>query len=279
MKYVEEELTLADFSERFLGNDDFETPTIFDLSDYEIEVLGKDTKTGKDVYKLIKSFIIKDSVGEYYTDGKLKGSGEHRIINKDMIEIPLRSHSDFDKIENPLNIVDIEVTDIENYYANGRLNHNTTSGGKATGFHSSVRIRLKSIGQIKIKTLSGEQVIGVKVRAQVIKNRVGPPFRIAEFDVFFNRGIDDSDNWLKILKDNDVVKRSNPGFKLIDHKGEERKFLDEEWLNLLEEDKELKDFLYDKICNFVIMKYKKNPIVGGLDAEIISTDEVIEEND
>lgn len=155
----------------------------------------------------------------------------------------------------------------------------TTSGGKGLAFAASVRIRLKSIGQIKIKTASGEQVIGVKVRAQVIKNRVGPPFRTADFDVFFNRGIDDSDNWLQILKDNEIVMRSSPGSKLIDHKGEERKFIADEWSDLLNEDEELKEFLYQKICDATIMKYKSVSDIGGLDAEIISTDEVISEND
>ena len=155
----------------------------------------------------------------------------------------------------------------------------TTSGGKGLPFHASVRIRLKSIGQIKVKTPSGEQVIGVKVRAQVIKNRVGPPFRTADFDVFFDRGIDDSDNWLQILKDNDVVMRSSPGSKIIDHKGEERKFTADEWSALLNNEQEFREFLYQKICDFAIMKYKSKSDIGGLDAEIISTDEVIGEND
>jgi len=144
----------------------------------------------------------------------------------------------------------------------------TTSGGKGLPFHASVRIRLKSIGQIKVKTPSGEQVIGVKVRAQVIKNRVGPPFRTADFDVFFDRGIDDSDNWLQILKDNDVVMRSSPGSKIIDHKGEERKFTADEWSALLNNEQEFREFLYQKICDFAIMKYKSKSDIGGLDAEI-----------
>ena len=141
------------------------------------------------------------------------------------------------------------------------------------------RVRLKSVGQNKIKTATGEQVIGVKVRAQVIKNRVGPPFRTADFDVFFDRGIDDSENWLQILKDAEVVTRSSPGFKIINHKGEEIKFITEEWSRKLNEDNEFKEYLYKKICDLVIMKYKSSSDIGGLDAEIISTDEVIGENE
>ena len=68
----------------------------------------------------------------------------------------------------------------------------TTSGGKAIAFHSSVRLRLKSIGQIKLKDDSGrEEVFGIKTRAQVIKNRMGPPLRSVDYDINFDSGNDD----------------------------------------------------------------------------------------
>ena len=105
----------------------------------------------------------------------------------------------------------------------------TTSGGKGLPFHASVRVRLKAMGQIKQKTGTIEQVIGIKARAQVIKNRIGPSFRIADFDIYFDRGIYDYESWLNIMKDNDLVSRSNPGFKIIDHKGDERKFEVKNW--------------------------------------------------
>ena len=60
----------------------------------------------------------------------------------------------------------------------------TTSGGKALAFHASVRLRLKNLGQIKIGTKPNERVIGMKVRCQVVKNRMGPPLRAADFDIF-----------------------------------------------------------------------------------------------
>ena len=141
----------------------------------------------------------------------------------------------------------------------------TTSGGKALGFHASVRIRLKLMGQIVKKVTGGKEVIGVKVNAQVIKNRVGPPFKIALFDVYFDRGIDDSEHWLQIFKDNDIVIRSNPGSKIINQSGEEIKFLNEEWSDVLK-DVDLKEFLYGKLCDLLIMKYKSKD--DGLDIEI-----------
>ena len=68
----------------------------------------------------------------------------------------------------------------------------TTSGGKALPFHASTRIRLKNMGQIKD---TKKNTIGIKIRAQVIKNRLGPPLRSAEFPLFFDKGIDDFGSW------------------------------------------------------------------------------------
>ena len=146
----------------------------------------------------------------------------------------------------------------------------TTSGGKALPFHASTRIRLKNKGQIKDNK---KNVIGMTILAQVIKNRLGPPLRKAEFPLYFESGVDDEGSWLQVLKDHNLVKVGGAWYTMKDHNGEEIKFQSKDWAEKLE-DEEFKDYCYKLICDKVILKYTKADL-GIDDVEI--TDEVIGE--
>lgn len=151
----------------------------------------------------------------------------------------------------------------------------TTSGGKALPFHASVRVRLKGIGKIKSKIGNAEQVIGVQTQAEVIKNRLGPPFKKAEFEIYFDTGIDDYNSWLQLLKSYEVIKQSGAWYTLIDETtGEEIRFQSKDWKNLLSNNEDLKNYCYSKICDAFIMKYKATDMVNPDD--LIIDDELPE---
>ena len=130
----------------------------------------------------------------------------------------------------------------------------TTSGGKALPFHASTRIRLKNIGQIKDKK---NNTIGMKMKAQVIKNRLGPPMRHADFELYFETGIDNEGSWLQMMKAHKLVKQGGAWYTMNDHKGKEIKFQSKDWADYLQ-DEEFKQHCYELICDKVVLKYEKN---------------------
>jgi len=144
----------------------------------------------------------------------------------------------------------------------------TTSGGKALPFHASTRIRLKNMGQIKD---TAKNVLGMKCRAQIVKNRLGPPLRHADYDMYFDRGIDNYGAWLTVLKEHKLVKSGGAWYTLTDQDGKDHKFLSKDWEDLITKNDELREYVYQIICDKVILKYKEK--LGIDDVEF--TDEVL----
>ena len=130
----------------------------------------------------------------------------------------------------------------------------TTSGGKALPFHASTRIRLKNMGQIKD---SKKNVLGMKCRAQIVKNRLGPPLRHADYDMYFDRGIDNYGAWLTVLKEHKLIKSGGAWYTLTDQNGEDHKFMSKDWEELITGNDELREYIYKLICDKVILQYKE----------------------
>jgi recombination protein RecA len=83
-------------------------------------------------------------------------------------------------------------------------NPETTTGGRALKFYASVRIELRKIESIK----SGEEIIANRVKAKVVKNKVAPPFREAEFEIYFDEGISQAADLLDLGVTTEVIQKS-----------------------------------------------------------------------
>jgi len=141
-----------------------------------------------------------------------------------------------------------------NVGAFGHADKNITSGGQGIPFHSSVRIALGTLGKIKYK----DEAVGVSVKATIKKNKIGPPFKSIEFDIFFNSGMDSSKSWVNAgKKANVLVKAKTKGYLKFsddDSSDEITMFRESDIKNKLK-DVEFKNKLYNLISNYYIMEY------------------------
>ena len=93
-------------------------------------------------------------------------------------------------------------------------NPEVTPGGRALKFYSSVRIDIRRLESIK----QGSELLGSRVRARVVKNKVAPPFRTAEFDIMFNEGISREGNLVDLGTDDGVITKSGAFYSFGDVK-------------------------------------------------------------
>ncbi len=119
-------------------------------------------------------------------------------------------------------------------------NPETTTGGNALKFYSSVRIDIRRVSQIK----DGDQVLGNQTRARVVKNKVAPPFRKAEFDIMFGEGISKVGEIIDLGVENDIIKKSGSWYSYGDSRLAQGR---DAVKNLLKDNPELANEIEDKI--------------------------------
>lgn len=93
-------------------------------------------------------------------------------------------------------------------------NPETTTGGNALKFYASVRMDIRRIGQIK----QGEEIIGNRTRVKVVKNKIAPPFRQAEFDIMYNEGISTAGDVLDLAAAGGIVDKAGAWYAYNDQK-------------------------------------------------------------
>ena len=120
-------------------------------------------------------------------------------------------------------------------------NPETTTGGNALKFYASVRLDIRRSTQIKN---SAGNVLGNKTRVKVVKNKVAPPFKLAEFDIMYGEGVSKVGEILDIAVENEIIKKSGSWFSYDDTKlGQGRDAVK----NIIKDNPELMEELEEKI--------------------------------
>ena len=122
-------------------------------------------------------------------------------------------------------------------------NPETTTGGRALKFYSSIRIDVRRIDSIK----QGDEIIGNRTRAKIVKNKVAPPFRQCEFDIMYGQGISKVGELVDLAANIDVIKKSGSWYSYNDNKlGQGRENVKAYFL----ENKDIMDVVEKKVRDF-----------------------------
>lgn len=137
----------------------------------------------------------------------------------------------------------------------------TTSGGKAIMFHSSIRLKTKAVKKLVLPVNGIDIQVGQKIQVTVVKSRFGPPGRAVTFNVMFDSGIDDVGSWLDIMKEMGFLKISGSwySYEYVDMETGElitKKFQSKDFKKMLSDNASLRDSIYNEISKTMIMEYK-----------------------
>ncbi len=164
---------------------------------------------------------------------------------------------------------DLEVGGTHNYFADGVMVHNspeTTPGGRALKFYSSVRLDIRRVESLK----DGAEVVGNRTRVKVVKNKCSPPFRQAEFDIMYGKGISREGSLLDMAVDLGIVKKSGAWFT---YEGEQLGQGRENAKSFLAENPEIMVEISDRVLVTAGLKPGDEVPIGDGDETFIDADQ------
>src|SRR3989338_3591455 len=218
------------------------------------ELLISQPDTGEQALEIVESLvrsgevsvIVVDSVAVLKPRAEIEGEMGQQHIG---LEARLMSHAlrKLTSVVSKTNTAIIFINQIRMQIGIMFGNPETTPGGKALKFYSSVRIEVRRSAQIK----KGDEIIGNRVRAKVVKNKVAPPFRTAEFDLLYNEGISFEGDLINLCLKWELIKRSGASYSFGETKlgqgyDAARKFLKENKKVRGELEKALKEAMKEK---------------------------------
>jgi recombination protein RecA len=182
-------------------------------------------------YKLLPAFRGKFAVEPVFAAPEMRPQPA-RVLDIH-VKPPTRSMSRFD----------IEVDGGHNYFVDGVMVHNspeTTTGGKALKFYASVRIDVRRIETLK----DGNEAVGNRTKAKIVKNKMAPPFKIAEFDILYGIGISREGGLIDLGVEQSIVRKSGAWYT---YEGDQLGQGKENARNYLRENPDLADEIEKKI--------------------------------
>jgi recombination protein RecA len=189
---------------------------------------------------------------------------EPQFVEPTMELMPARVTEIESKTDYPImSRYDIEVEGSHNYFADGVMVHNspeTTTGGKALKFYASVRLDVRRIETLK----DGTDAVGNRTRCKVVKNKLSPPFKQAEFDILYGKGISREGSLIDMGVEQGFIRKSGSWFT---YEGEQ-----------LGQGKEnARTFLIENVdvANEIEKKIKEKLGIGAVVTADLSNDEVL----